>query len=280
MSCNSRNCLVVESWPEARRRPRRCAIRAQRQCGRKPDDRALGPLGPGRQRSPVRNHQGVGGQGKGRRQGRLHHQPGQQAAAHLGGRIAGPLRPRHHGVHQLGIGAVQRGARARRRRREERRRQERTDRSGGRISRQVRGQVAGRADDARHAAARLLRALRPDEGACRRRRAGALSGRQAAGGRELDLGCLPGGGRKVPEGRPRLRPAARQHHRHQPVGRRAVPGLWRGADGCQGQHHGQDGRGPPGAGVRQEARRLRARPTRRPGTTPRTTSGCSPARAR
>ena len=38
------------------------------------------------------------------------------------------LRPRHHGVHQLGIGAVQRGARARRRRRQERRRH-RTGRS-------------------------------------------------------------------------------------------------------------------------------------------------------
>ena len=34
-------------------------------------------------------------------------------------------------------------------------------------------------------------------------------------------------GREVPEGRLRLRPAAGQHHRHQPVDRRAVPGLAR-----------------------------------------------------
>ena len=74
---------------------------------------------------------------------------------------------------------------------------------------------------------RLLHALRHDEGAWRRRRAGALSRRQATQRRELDVGRLPGGGREVPEGRRRLRPAARLDHRHQPVGRRAVPGLWR-----------------------------------------------------
>ena len=55
----------------------------------------------------------------------------------------------------------------------------------------------------------------------RRRRPGALSRRQAAQRRKLDLGRFPGGGRKVPEGRLRLRPAARLDHRHQPVGRRA-----------------------------------------------------------
>ena len=57
----------------------------------------------------------------------------------------------------------------------QRRRHQRPDRSGGRVSRQVRGPLARRADDARHAAARLLLALRHDEGACRHRRAGALS---------------------------------------------------------------------------------------------------------
>ena len=118
------------------------------------------------------------------------------------------------------------------------------------------GTVAGRADDARHPAAGLLHALRHDEGAWRRRRAGALSRRQAAQRRELDVGRLPGGGREVPEGRRRLRPAARLDHRHQPVGRRAVPGLWRGADGRQGQRHGEVGLREAGAGVRQEARGL------------------------
>ena len=81
-------------------------------------------------------------------------------------------------------------------------------------------------------------------------------GRQAAQRRKLDLGRLPGGRRKVPEGRLCLRPAARLHHRHQPVGRRLVPGLWRGSHGCQGQRHGEVGRRPPGARVRQEARRV------------------------
>ena len=90
----------------------------------------------------------------------------------------------------------------------------------------------------------------------RHRRPGALPGRQAAQRRKLDLGRLPGGGRKVPKGRPCLRPAARLHHRHQPVGRRLVPGLWRGSHGCQGQRHGEVGRRPPGARVRQEARRI------------------------
>ena len=78
---------------------------------------------------------------------------------------------------------------------------ERADRSGGRVSRQVPGQMARRADDPRHLAARLLLALRHDEGVRRRRRAGALPGRQAAQRRELDLGRLPGRGREVPEGR-------------------------------------------------------------------------------
>ena len=118
------------------------------------------------------------------------------------------------------------------------------------------GHVARRADDARHPAAGLLHALRHDEGAWRRRRAGALSRRQAAQRRELDVGRLPGGGREVPEGRRRLRPAARLDHRHQPVGRRAVPGLWRAADGRQGQRHGEVGLREAGAGVRQEARGL------------------------
>ena len=44
---------------------------------------------------------------------------------------------------------------------------------------QVRRPLARRADDARHPAAGLLHALRHDEGAWRRRRAGALSRRQA-----------------------------------------------------------------------------------------------------
>ena len=48
-------------------------------------------------------------------------------------------------------------------------------------------------------------AHRPDEAACRHRRAGALSGRLAAEGGWLDHRCVSQGGRSLPEGRPRVR---------------------------------------------------------------------------
>ena len=121
------------------------------------------------------------------------------------------------------------------------------------------GQVARRAGDGRQPDQGAVLAHRPDEAACRHRRAGDVSGRRAAEGRRT--------GRSIPSSR-RPRPAtrrgssvrhrARHDHRHGRHRRRDLPRLRRRAGRREGQHHGQVRRRPPGARVLQEACRRAA----------------------
>ena len=115
---------------------------------RQPDHRHVGSLGARRQRGANRHHQGMGRRGEGRRQDRLHHQPGQQVDADFGRRRARQVRPRHHGVHELGGSPARELARAHRRCHEAGAGAQRPDRSVGRIPRQMEGQVGHGADDA------------------------------------------------------------------------------------------------------------------------------------
>ncbi len=129
-----------------------------------------------------------------------------------------------------------------------------------RISREIRRPLDRGAGDPRDAAAEHLLAVRSDEAARRHRRPGDVSSRRRAhqGGGRLDLGQFPRGRREMPQGGLCVRPAARRHHRQHRLGRRAVPRLRRRAGGRQGQHHGADRRGAPGARLQQAARRLPA----------------------
>ena len=81
-----------------------------------------------------------------------------------------------------------------------------------------RRQLARGAGDHRQPDQGTVLAHRPDEAACRHRRAGAVSGRLAAEGGQLDLRHLPQGRRSLPEGRLRVR------HRPRPdVRQRSIP---------------------------------------------------------
>ena len=71
----------------------------------------------------------------------------------------------------------------------------------GRVSRPARRQMARRSRLRRQPDQGALLAHRPDEEVRRHRRAGDVSGRRAAQGRQLDTGYLPEGGRGLPQGR-------------------------------------------------------------------------------
>ena len=86
--------------------------------------------------------------------------------------------------------------------------------------------------------------------------------------------------REVPQGGLPVRHRPGPDHRLGRLDGRAVRRLRRRAGGRQGQHHGQVRRGEAGARVHEEAGAVPAAATCSPGTTPRTTSGWSPARAR
>ena len=68
-----------------------------------------------------------------------------------------------------------------------------------------------------------LLAHRPDEEARRHRRAGDVSGRRRAEGRQLDTGHLPEGGRGLPQGRRPVRHRSRRDHRQRRYRRRDLP---------------------------------------------------------
>ena len=141
-------------------------------------------------------------------------------------------------------------------------------------------QVDRRAGDRRQPDQGPVLAHRPDEAARRHRHPGDVSGRRGAQGRRLDPRHLPQGRRSLPQGRRAVRHRARHDHGLGRHGRRVLPCLRRRAGRREGQHHRQVRRGAPGARVLQEAGRSSCRRTRRPGTTPPTTSGWCPARAR
>ena len=213
-----------------RRRSGRRTIRAQRLRRWHHHHRAVGSLGSRRQRCRADDdHQGVGGQGEGRGQMILT-SAGQQAAADLVGRSAGQVRPRHHGVHQLGG--------AERRLRSSRstmscttgRRPKRPHRTCSRVSREIRGRwvavpmtrgtlllgVCSRFDMIKQHAGVDVQAMYP---------AGKPPTDATGHGRTSSL--PPRSAR-----RPAAALACRwADDRHDPVGRRSLPGLRRRADG-------------------------------------------------
>ncbi len=135
--------------------------------------------------------QGVGGEGEGRGRDRLHHHPGQQAAADRRRRSAGQVGSRHPGPHELAAVALCRAAHAGERHHGAADPVERRGQCHRRVSRQGRRQVARGARDGGQPDQGAVLAHRPDEGARRHRRAGDVSGRRPAQGRRLDLPRRP-----------------------------------------------------------------------------------------
>ena len=124
-----------------------------------------------------------------------------------------------------------------------------------------------------------LLAHRPHEAARRHRRAGDVSRGCGAQGRQLDPRHLSEGGRGLPQGRLPVRHRPRADlglGRHR---RRVLPVLRRRARQRQGRPHGQTDAGGRRS-TTASAWPPSIRRTRRPGTTPPTTSGWSRARAR
>ena len=150
----------------------------------------------------------------------------------------------------------------------------------GRVSRPSGRAMARGAGDARQQDQGTLLAHRPDEAARRHRRAGDVSGRRPAQGRELDARHIPQGRGGVPQGRVPVRHRARHDRglgRHR---RRDLP--------ARSARHSSTPTGRSPSRPTRCARRSTttrglpssSRPMRRPGTMPPTTSGWCPARAR
>ena len=151
---------------------------------------------------------------------------------------------------------------------------ERRGQRHGRISRQDRRHVARGAGHHRQPDQGPVLAHRPDEAACRHRRAGDVSGRQRAQGRRLDLGHLPEGRRSLPQGRL----AVRHRPRHDDgLGRHAGAIFTSSAPCCR--REGRTSRSRPTRFARRSIITSgcwrSCRPTRRPGTMRPTTSGWS-----
>ena len=222
----------------------------------------------------------MGREEQGRGLDRLHHLAGQQEPADHRRRGAGALRPRHLRVPELAAGRPRQPARAGRRhhgRADQAQRQGQSDRRISRASQRPLGRGAGLR---RQPDQGPVLAHRPDEAACRHRRAGDVSGRQPAEGRRLDARRHAQGRRGLPQGRPSVRHRARpdrgqRRHRRRdlPVVRRRTWSTPRATS-----------RSRPTRCARRSnttrSSRSGCRRTRRPGTTPPTTSTWSPARAR
>ena len=127
-----------------------------------------------------------------------------------------------------------------------------------RVSRQGQRPVARRAGDRGQPDQGAVLAHRPDEAARRHRRAGDVSRRRAAQGRQLDLRRLPEGGRGLPQGRLSLRHRARHYGRQRRHRGRDLQRLRRHAGRRQGQHHGQERCRAAGTRLLQAARCLPA----------------------
>ena len=160
---------------------------------------------PGANSATEEADQGMGGEGEGRGPDRLHHLAGQQAAADRRRRSAGQVGPRHPGAHDLAAVALRRAARADGRRHGALIKQNGAVNAHGRVSRQGRGQVAGRPGDRRQPDQGPVLAHRLHEAVRRHRHAGHVSGGRGAQGRQLDVRHVPQGGGGLPQGRPSVR---------------------------------------------------------------------------
>ena len=154
-------------------------------------------------------------------------EPGQQEPADDRRRSAGQVRPRHSGDADLVAARQCRAARAGQRHHGAADQAERRRQRHGQVSRQGRRQVARRSRLRRQPDQGPVLAHRPDEEARRHRRAGDVSGRRAAQGRQLDTGHVPQGGRSLPQGRRPVRHRSRRDHRQRRYRRRDLPLLRR-----------------------------------------------------
>ena len=217
---------------------------------------------------------GMGREGKGRAQGRLHHLERRQGSADRRRRGAGQDRPRHSELHRLVCAGLCREPRTGRRPHGGADRAARRGQRRRRISRQA-GRPLGRgADLVRQHAVAALRPHRPDEAVRRARRDQDVPGRRAArqgAGGGLDLGFLLAGGREVPQGRLSVRHADQHHQRRGAVGRRDVqqPTARSWSTPRATSRSTATRRGPCWSGSRRPCRSSRRASS--PGTTPRTT---------
>ena len=235
---------------------------------------------PGANKATEALVQGMGRQGEGRGPDRLHHLAGQQDPADHRRRGAGQVRPRHPGHADLVAAGPRRTARAGQRHHGAADQAERRGQRHRRVSRQDQRQVARRAGDGRQPDQGAVLAHRPHEAARRHRRAGDVSGRRAAQGRQLDPRHLPEGGRSLPQGRLPVRHRPRHDVRLGRHGRRDLP---RPSAPSWSMPRATSRSRPTRCARRSTTTsswRSSCRPTRRHGTTPPTTSGWSPARAR
>ena len=121
------------------------------------------------------------------------------------------------------------------------------------ISRQGRQQMARRSRLRRQPDQGTLLAHRSDEEARRHRRPGDVSRRRSAESRCLDHGCLPEGGRGLPQGRRSLRHRSRRDQRLRRYRRRVLPRLRRRGRRCQGQRRREERQRAAGSRILQEA---------------------------